>query len=61
MMRRAVQSIVSQDYPGEIEVLIVFDACDEEAPRRLLSAVPHYEDDDESSIARVGRCSQHRH
>ena len=36
MMRRAVQSIVSQDYPGEIEVLIVFDACDEEAPDLFL-------------------------
>jgi glycosyltransferase involved in cell wall biosynthesis len=32
MMRRAVQSILSQDYPGEIEVVVVFDACPEEAP-----------------------------
>ncbi len=32
MMRRAVQSIVSQEYPGAIEVVIVFDACPEDAP-----------------------------
>lgn len=31
-MRRAVVSIVGQDYPGDIEVIVVFDACPEEAP-----------------------------
>jgi glycosyltransferase involved in cell wall biosynthesis len=32
LMRRAVESILSQDYPGTIEVIVVFDACPEEAP-----------------------------
>jgi len=31
-MRLAVQSILDQDYPGEIEVVVVFDACDVEPP-----------------------------
>jgi glycosyltransferase involved in cell wall biosynthesis len=31
-MRQAVQSIVDQDYPGEIEILVVFDACEPELP-----------------------------
>jgi glycosyltransferase involved in cell wall biosynthesis len=38
MMRRAVESIVSQDYPGEIEVVIVFDACPVEEPDLELPA-----------------------
>ena len=32
MMRLAVESIVSQDYPGQIDVIIVFDACPVEEP-----------------------------
>jgi glycosyltransferase involved in cell wall biosynthesis len=28
MMRRAVQSILDQDYDGDVEVVIVFDACE---------------------------------
>ncbi|MGC4110233.1 MAG: glycosyltransferase family 2 protein [Nocardioides sp.] len=28
MMRRAVQSILDQEYDGDVEVIIVFDACD---------------------------------
>jgi GT2 family glycosyltransferase len=32
MMKRAVESILTQDYRGPIEVVIVFDACPEEAP-----------------------------
>jgi hypothetical protein len=32
LMRQAVQSIVDQDYPGEIEILVVFDACEPELP-----------------------------
>ncbi|MFI5426979.1 glycosyltransferase family 2 protein [Aeromicrobium sp. UC242_57] len=31
-MRRAVQSIVDQDYPGQIEVIVVFDATDPVLP-----------------------------
>ena len=31
-MRLAVESIVTQDYPGDIEVIVVFDACPVEAP-----------------------------
>lgn len=33
MMREAVQSVFDQDYPGHIEVLVVFDACAPELPR----------------------------
>lgn len=32
LMRRAVQSIVDQDYDGEIEIIVVFDACEVELP-----------------------------
>ncbi len=32
LMRLAVESIVSQDYPGPVEVIVVFDACPVEAP-----------------------------
>ncbi len=28
MMRRAVQSILDQDYDGDVEVIVVFDACE---------------------------------
>jgi glycosyltransferase involved in cell wall biosynthesis len=28
MMRRAVQSILDQDYAGDVEVIVVFDACE---------------------------------
>lgn len=32
LMRRAVQSILDQDYAGSVEVIVVFDACDPELP-----------------------------
>ena len=32
LMREAVQSIIDQDYPGLIEILVVFDACEPELP-----------------------------
>lgn len=32
LMREAVQSIVDQDYPGPIEIIVVFDACPPEPP-----------------------------
>lgn len=32
LMRRAVQSILDQDYPGPIEIIVVFDACAPELP-----------------------------
>lgn len=32
MMRRAVQSILDQDYDGDIEVIVVFDACEPVLP-----------------------------
>ena len=32
LMREAVQSIVDQDYPGLIEIIVVFDACAPELP-----------------------------
>lgn len=32
LMREAVQSIVDQDYPGPIEIIVVFDACAPELP-----------------------------
>lgn len=32
LMKRAVQSILSQDYDGPVEVIVVFDACDVELP-----------------------------
>lgn len=32
LMRRAVQSVVRQSYEGEIEVLVVFDACELDDP-----------------------------
>lgn len=32
LMRSAVASIVDQDYPGDIEVIVVFDGCDVELP-----------------------------
>ena len=32
LMRQAVQSVFDQDYPGHIEVLIVFDACAPQLP-----------------------------
>lgn len=32
MMRRAVQSILDQEYDGDIEVIVVFDACDPVLP-----------------------------
>ncbi len=45
LMRQAVQSIVDQDYPGMIEIIVVFDACEpdlpdvETGPTRSLRAV----------------------
>ncbi|AXT85950.1 glycosyl transferase family 2 [Aeromicrobium sp. A1-2] len=45
LMRLAVQSIVDQTYGGEIEIIIVFDACEPElpdvvtGPRRAMTAV----------------------
>lgn len=38
LMRAAVQSIVSQDYPGTIEVVVVFDACEPVLPDLELPA-----------------------
>ena len=32
LMRAAVQSIIKQDYPGSIEIIVVFDACEPELP-----------------------------
>jgi glycosyltransferase involved in cell wall biosynthesis len=32
LLHQAVQSVVDQDYPGQIEVIVVFDACDPELP-----------------------------
>ncbi|WP_168929503.1 glycosyltransferase family 2 protein [Nocardioides sp. GY 10113] len=32
LMRRAVASVLAQEYDGEIEVIVVFDACEIEAP-----------------------------
>jgi glycosyltransferase involved in cell wall biosynthesis len=32
LMRLAVQSILDQTYPGEIEIVVVFDACEPELP-----------------------------
>jgi glycosyltransferase involved in cell wall biosynthesis len=32
LMRTAVQSILDQTYPGQIEIVVVFDACDVELP-----------------------------
>lgn len=32
MMRRAVISVLDQDYEGEIEIVVVFDACEEQLP-----------------------------
>ncbi len=36
LMRAAVQSIVDQDYPGTIEIIVVFDACEPELPDVVL-------------------------
>ncbi len=38
LMQRAVQSIVDQDYAGDIEVIVVFDACEPELPVVVLPA-----------------------
>lgn len=38
MMKRAVQSIVDQDYPGLIEIIVVFDACESVLPDVVLPA-----------------------
>lgn len=32
LMRSAVASIIDQDYPGDIEIIVVFDGCDVELP-----------------------------
>lgn len=32
LMRIAVESVLAQDYPGDIEVIVVFDGCDVELP-----------------------------
>jgi GT2 family glycosyltransferase len=32
LMRAAVQSVIKQDYPGSIEIIVVFDACAPELP-----------------------------
>lgn len=32
LMRRAVETVLSQEYDGEIEVLVVFDACEVQGP-----------------------------
>ncbi len=32
LMRAAVQSIIKQDYPGSIEIIVVFDACAPDLP-----------------------------
>lgn len=47
LMHKAVQSVVGQDYDGEIEVIVVYDACDVvlpdvELPKgRTLSGIPN--------------------
>ncbi len=38
LLREAVQSVVEQRYAGEIEVLVVFDACEPELPDLVLPA-----------------------
>ena len=38
MMRRAVQSILDQEYGGDIEVIVVFDACEPVLPMVVLGA-----------------------
>ena len=38
MMRRAVQSILDQEYGGDIEVIVVFDACEPVLPMVVLDA-----------------------
>ncbi|MCU1635615.1 MAG: glycosyl transferase [Cryobacterium sp.] len=38
LMKRAVQSILAQDYAGDIEVIVVFDACDPVLPDVELAA-----------------------
>lgn len=38
MMKRAVQSIIDQDYDGEIEIIVVFDACEPILPDVTLPA-----------------------
>ncbi|CAN5348379.1 glycosyltransferase [soil metagenome] len=38
LMRRAVQSIVDQDYPGDIEIVVVFDGCEPVLPELYLPA-----------------------
>ena len=37
-MKRAVQSILDQEYPGMIEVIVVFDACDVDLPDVVVPA-----------------------
>lgn len=37
-MRRAVQSVLDQTYPGDVEVLVVFDACDPVLPDVVVPA-----------------------
>lgn len=47
LMQKAVQSVLSQDYAGDIEVIVVFDACDVALPeisvadRRSLRGIPN--------------------
>ena len=36
LMKRAVQSIIDQTYGGDIEIIVVFDACDIELPDMVL-------------------------
>ena len=33
LLQQAVQSVVDQDYPGQIEIIVVFDACTPDLPR----------------------------
>lgn len=48
LMPRAVASVISQDYEGDIEVIVVFDACDQvdpqiaERPNRRVVLIDNY-------------------
>jgi glycosyltransferase involved in cell wall biosynthesis len=37
LLRRAVESVVAQDYAGEVEIIVVFDACPVEPPEVRLT------------------------
>ena len=38
LMRRAVQSILDQEYDGDVEVIVVFDACEPLLPELAVGA-----------------------